>query len=174
MGGKRELYYYCYCCSSHSITNLNIEDVIPSSSSSSTHPMMVLPITTPTLLSQVHIPTLTQSPRNSQTLYAPTTISTSVKSLLSFKDLMVDRKRIAIGQVLKEGECEEGCGWGGWECGELWVWRWECVSCGWRGWECGGSGWRGWECGGCGWRGWECEVGGECMRVKGIEFVMTD
>ena len=84
-----------------------------------THPTVVLPITTPTLLSQVHIPTLTQSPRNSQTLYAPTTISASVKSLLSFKDLMVDRKRIAIGQVLKEGE------WGG-----VWVWRWGCESCG--------------------------------------------
>ena len=81
--------------------------------------MVVLPITTPTLLSQVHIPTLTQSPRNSQTLYAPTTISASVKSLLSFKDLMVDRKRIAIGQVLKEGESREGCGGVGGEGGSV-------------------------------------------------------
>ena len=110
-GDGEEQTVALFICSLHSLNNLNIEDIIPSSSSSSTHPMVTV-INTPSIISQVHIPTLTQSPRNSATLYPPTTMSTSVKSLLSFKDLMVDRKRIAIGQVLKEGESGEGCGGG--------------------------------------------------------------
>ena len=120
--------------------------------------MVVLPITTPTLLSQVHIPTLTQSPRNSQTLYAPTTISASVKSLLSFKDLMVDRKRIAIGQVLKEGESGEGCGGVGGEGGSAGSYGCGGGSVrvvGGEGGSVGAVGGENGSVGSYGWRGWE-------------------
>ena len=58
----------------------------------------------PRPLSQVPIAPLTNSPRNSRTFSVPSDLSKSLRSLQSFKDLIVDRKRISIGQVLKEGE----------------------------------------------------------------------
>lgn len=97
----------------HSIADLNIEDIIPSTSSShpsSTYPLVALTTHTPTSLTQVPITTLTNSPRNSRSFSMPTELTRSVRSLHSFKELFVHRKRIAIGQVLKEGEVREGGG----------------------------------------------------------------
>lgn len=95
----------------YSIADLNIEDIIPSTSSShpsSTYPLVALTTHTPTSLTHVPITTLTNSPRNSRSFSMPTELTRSVRSLQSFKELLVHRKRIAIGQVLKEGEVGEG------------------------------------------------------------------
>ena len=58
------------------------------------------------LSSQMPIAPLTNSPRNSRTFSIPSDLSKSIHSLQSFKVLFVDRKRISIGQVLKEGESD--------------------------------------------------------------------
>ena len=95
----------------YSIADLNIEDIIPSTASShpsSTYPLVALTTHTPTSLTHVPITTLTNSPRNSRSFSMPTELTKSMRSLQSFKELFVHRKRISIGQVLKEGEVEGG------------------------------------------------------------------
>ena len=61
-------------------------------------------IGTPPQLTHLPITNLSSSPRNSQSSFTmPNDLTRSIRSLQSFKDLFVQRKRISIGIVLREG-----------------------------------------------------------------------
>ena len=80
---------------------------------------MAAPDTPTAGMGQLPITNLTTSPRNSRSSFiGPSELTKSARygSLHTFKDLFVDRKRISVGQVLKEG------GWG-------WGWAVSCCCC---------------------------------------------
>ena len=57
-------------------------------------------------MTQLHITNLQNSPRNSRSSFTmpPNDLTRSIKSLQSFKELFVDRKRISMGHIIMEGE----------------------------------------------------------------------
>ena len=57
-------------------------------------------------MTQMHITNLQNSPRNSRSSFTmpPNDLTKSIKSLQSFKELFVDRKRISMGHIIMEGE----------------------------------------------------------------------
>lgn len=84
-------------------TDLRLEDVINLRSSGGG---VAAPDTPTAGMGQLPITNLTTSPRNSRSSFiGPSELTKSARygSLHTFKDLFVDRKRISVGQVLKEG-----------------------------------------------------------------------
>ena len=61
---------------------------------------------TPTHMTQIPITNLQTSPRNSRSSFTnpASDFNKSIRSLQSFKDLFVDRKRISMGHIIQEGE----------------------------------------------------------------------